>query len=276
MQSFQKRVKEHTGYWSCERCVQCGVACEHQFRSEKYGREERKHIQFLEVNAPSRTNADFPTSFNSDDCPDEHLNGHHDLSPFLKYNFPMVSGFVVEPMHTFYAGCVVGRLKSIACKANEGRLCASQLGWSWSVIDHDQWSLIIQVDQRKKLIYEKFKPYEYDWHVRSLTKCAKKYKHHEIRDMLMYTSWSQYLVESCRMITHKLFYCFCIPCCWSEVSLPPPKKIYIKKRLKFWNVFWTTEKFGYPIRPTTLLSSHLPEDALNYGCGVESLRGFVF
>jgi hypothetical protein len=34
--------------------------------------------------------------------------------------------------------------------------------------------------------------------------------------------------------------------------------------------------FKYPIRPTTHLSSHLPEDALNHGCGVESLSAFVF
>jgi hypothetical protein len=32
--------------------------------------------------------------------------------------------------------------------------------------------------------------------------------------------------------------------------------------------------FGYPIRPTTHLASHLPEDASHYKCGVEALSAF--
>ena len=122
------------------------------------------------MNAPPRTDEEFLSYCKSDGCPDEHRNGHHDLSPFLEWNFPMVTGFVVEPMHTFYARCVGGRLKGIACNPNEGKLSSSQLK---------------QVDQRLKL-FKKCKPLELERHVRSLSKCAKKYKHHEIRDMLMY------------------------------------------------------------------------------------------
>lgn len=39
----------------------------------------------------------------------------------------MVSGFALEPMHTFFAGCAGGRLKVIALKQNEGKLSSLQL-----------------------------------------------------------------------------------------------------------------------------------------------------
>ncbi|KZR97460.1 Uncharacterized protein APZ42_007657, partial [Daphnia magna] len=84
MRSYLKRIKGHSGYWSCERCVQKGVSCD--------------------IN--SSRNEDFLTYCQSDNCLDEHINSLHDLSPLHKLNFPMVSGFVLEPMHTFYAGCV--------------------------------------------------------------------------------------------------------------------------------------------------------------------------
>ncbi len=261
MRSYLKRVKGHTGYWSCERCVQCGVACDNHSNQRSSKKKKKKTIQFLEVNAPRRTNEDFLTYMKSDDCLDEHLNGLHDLSPFLKWNFPMVSGFVVESMHTFYAGCVGGRLKGIAGKANEGKLSASQL---------------LQVDQRLKL-FEKCKPCEFDRHVRSLSKCAKKYKHHEIRDMLMYILIPAFCgilqdehLENLLLLQYTMLLI-------GGFANDPVSHDNIIEAFRVLKMYVEQLKhFKYPIRPTTHLSSHLPEDALNHGCGVESLSAFVF
>ena len=70
----------------------------------------------------------------------------------------MVSGFSLEPMHTFFAGCAGGRLKGIAFKQNEGKLSSLQLS---------------QVDQRLAL-FKMCKPLEFDRHVRNLSKRANQ------------------------------------------------------------------------------------------------------
>lgn len=84
MRSYLKRVKGHTGYCSCDCCIQPGVACE--IHSKKRSREKspKKAFQFLDVNAPPRTNENFLSYCKSDDCSDENLNGHGDFSPFLE------------------------------------------------------------------------------------------------------------------------------------------------------------------------------------------------
>ncbi len=221
----------------------------------------KKTIQFLDVNAPPRTDEDFLSYCTSDDCPDEHLNGHHDLSPFLEWNFPMVTGFVVEPMHTFYAGCVGGRLKGIACNPNEGKLSPSQLK---------------QVDQRLEL-FKKCKPLEFERHVRSLSKCAKKYKHHEIRDMLMYILipvFTGILKEEHFENILLLQYAMLLIGGFSNEPVSNGNVTEASRVLKIY--VQQLKEFKYPIRPTTHFATHLPEDALNYGCGVEALSAFVF
>ncbi|KZS03094.1 Uncharacterized protein APZ42_034264 [Daphnia magna] len=261
MRSYLKRVKGHTGYWSCERCIQRGVSCE--IHSKKSSRKEKpkKTIQFLDVNAPPRTDEEFLSYCKSDDCPDEHLNGHEDLSPFLEWNFPMVSGFVVEPMHTFYAGCVGGRLKGIAGNPNEGQLSSSQLK---------------QVDQRLEL-FEKCKPSEFERHVRSLSKCAKKYKHHEIRDLLMYIFipvFTGILQEEHLQNVLLLQYAMLLIGGFSNEPVSNANVTEASRVLKLY--VQQLKEFKYPIRPTTHFATHLPEDAVKYGCGVETLSAFVF
>lgn len=87
MRSYLKRVKGHTGYWSCERCIQPGVACEVFSNNKNKTKKKKKTIQFLELDATPRSDEEFLSYCKSDDCPDEHLNGHHDLSPFLWFEF---------------------------------------------------------------------------------------------------------------------------------------------------------------------------------------------
>lgn len=260
MRSYLKRIKGHSGYWSCERCVQKGVSCDiNSSRSKK--KKQKKTIQFLELNAPPRTDEDFLTYCQSDNCLDEHINSLHDLSPLHKLNFPMVSGFVLEPMHTFYAGCVGGRLKGIAGKKSEGKLSSSQLA---------------KVDQRLALL-KLCKPFEFDRHVRSLSQCVKKYKHHEIRDMLMYILIPVFsgILQADKLENLLLLqYAMLLIGGFDSSPISSAKikeasrvlKLYVQQLIDF----------GYPIRPTTHASSHLPEDAVKFDCGVEALSAFVF
>ena len=53
MRSYLKRIKGHSGYWSCERCIQEGVRCiHHPTVPLKSGEEPKTSIQFLELNGP--------------------------------------------------------------------------------------------------------------------------------------------------------------------------------------------------------------------------------
>ncbi|XP_045024703.1 uncharacterized protein LOC123469643 [Daphnia magna] len=261
MWSYLKRVKGHTGYWSCERCIQPGVACEINSNNKNKTKKKKKTIQFLELDAAPRSDEEFLSYCKSDDCPDEHLNGHNDLSPFLDLNFPMVTGFVVEPMHTFYAGCVGGRLKGLAYNPNEHKLSSSQLK---------------QVDQRLKL-FEKCKPLEFERHVRSLSKSAKKYKHHEIRNMLMYIFipvFSGILQEE--HLENILLLQYAMLLIGGFVNEPVSQDNLRESSRVLKMYVQQLKQFNYPIRPTTHFASHLPEDALKYGCGIEALSAFVF
>jgi len=259
MRSYLKRVKGHSGYWSCERCVQAGVS--RVIHSKGSKKKKKKTIQFLELNAPPRIDEDFLSYCKSDDCPDEHINGLHDISPFIKLNHPMVSGFSLEPMHTFFAGCAGGRLKGIAFKQNEGKLSSLQLS---------------QVDQRLAL-FKMCKPLEFDRHVRSLSKCANKYKHHETRDMVMYILISVFSgilqddkLENLLLLQYSMLLI-------GGFDSAPISHDNIKKASGVLKLYvQQLIDFGYPIRPTTHLASHLPEDASHYKCGVEALSAFVF
>lgn len=80
-----------------------------------------------DLNAPRRLNEDFLKYVKSDDCSDEHLLGLNDLSPFIDINFPVVSGFSIDAMHTMYAGCLRRRLIGIVSLTTEGKLNSTSL-----------------------------------------------------------------------------------------------------------------------------------------------------
>ena len=83
--SFLKCVKSHSGYSSCERCVQPG--------------EWKGKVVFTEVDAPLRTDHDFSRKV------DEK---HHtqQQSPLENLGIGMVSQFVLDPLHLLYLGVV--------------------------------------------------------------------------------------------------------------------------------------------------------------------------
>ena len=100
MRSYLKRTKGHSGYFCCDRCIQKGEMV-------------NQAVLLRNVNASLRTDADFLTYHVNDYSIDEHLKDSNDLSPFLKLNFPIVSGFVIDPMHTVIKGAFGRRLEGL-------------------------------------------------------------------------------------------------------------------------------------------------------------------
>ena len=83
--SFLKCVKSHSGYSSCERCVQTG--------------EWKGKIVFSEIDAAVRTDDDFRRKADEK----HHVQQH---SPLEDLGLGMVSQFVLDPMHLLYLGVV--------------------------------------------------------------------------------------------------------------------------------------------------------------------------
>lgn len=259
MRSYLKAVKSHSGYWSCERCIQKGIR--YTVRPSRKGQKSKETIQFRELNAPPRTDEDFLTYTVSDECDDSHLNNLNDLSPFIDLNFRMVSGFVIDPMHTFYAGCVGSRFQGIAYKTGEGKLSYSQLA---------------QVDARLKL-FELCKPFEFDRFLRSLVRCAKKFKHHELRDAIMYLVFPVFRgilpddkLENLLLLQQAML----LMGGFNFQPVPISEALEAKRVLKLF--VQQLIDFGYPIKPTTHAVIHMPDDVINFNCGVENLSAFVF
>jgi hypothetical protein len=107
MRTYLKSIKAHTGYWSYERCIQKGEG------RLAHGKK-KKTVKFLELNAPPRRDQDLHSYCLGEYSLDDHRVNVQDINPFDKFEFPMVSGFVVDPMHTLTAGAFGRRLSGIA------------------------------------------------------------------------------------------------------------------------------------------------------------------
>jgi len=83
--SFLKCIKSHSGYSSCERCVQPG--------------EWKGKVVFSEIDAALRTDDDFCRKVD-----DKHHSQQQ--SPLENLGIGMVSQFVLDPMHLLYLGVV--------------------------------------------------------------------------------------------------------------------------------------------------------------------------
>jgi hypothetical protein len=72
----------------------------HSKRRKKINRRKKKtSIQFLDLNAQTRLDEDFLSyCADNDDCEDDHVAGVEDVSPFFYFFFPVVTGFIIDPI----------------------------------------------------------------------------------------------------------------------------------------------------------------------------------
>jgi hypothetical protein len=255
MRTYLKKIKGHSGYWSCERCIQ---------RGERRSTEGKKKtsIQFLDLNAPPRLDEDFLSyCADNDDCVDDHVAGVEDVSPFFDFGFPMVTGFIIDPMHTFTAGAFGRRLVGVASVKNEGKLKSSQL---------------TEADNRIRL-FKACRPSEFDRYLRSLTSCGNKYKHHELRDFKMYNLFPVFdgILQNNQLENIMLLQFSVLllggfdPSPVEETNIREAEdalKKYVQQLIDF----------GFPIRPTTHAIIHIPDDVRTYQCGMECNSAYVF
>lgn len=272
MRSFLKRIIGHMGYWSCERCIQKGnttVQINKRNMNKGYFNlglrltfpgYKKPVIQLSDVNAPRRIDSEFLNYIKGDDTEDNHVNGLHDLSPFIDLDFPMISGFIIDPMHTMWAGALGRRLKSFVTRKQEGKLSTLQLA---------------KVDIRLKMI-ESCTPYEFNGKLRSLSKSSSKYKTHEIRRFgsLLFPVFKNVLHD------HELEHIMLLP--YSMLLLggfdnkQVPHANVEKARAVLTDYVVKLISMKYPCRFTTHEILHLPDDVIRYKCGVECNSAFPF
>lgn len=146
--SFLKGIKGHSGYHSCERCVQQG--------------EWHNRLVFTEMNARLRTDESFVQMSDNDH--------HHKVSPLAQLNFGLVSGFVLDYMHLVCLGVVRKTVFLWLIGPVKTRL---------------QNSLINQISSRLFSL-KSHMPREFARKPRSLSE-AKMWKATEYRQFLLYT-----------------------------------------------------------------------------------------
>jgi hypothetical protein len=115
------------------------------------GRNRKKIIIMTDVDAPLRNN-EFSI--------DEHVKDVENPSPFVKMGFNMVTGFVIDSMHTMISGAFLRKLDGFASNPLERKLSSTQLA---------------QVEKRLKF-YRHCRPYEFDRYVGSFSQCVESIK----------------------------------------------------------------------------------------------------
>lgn len=254
MRTFLKKIIGSNGYWACERCIQKG-------ESVKAPGLKKKTVQMREVDAPLRRDDEFLTYCVSDHSMDNHLPNPLDESPFIEIGFPMVTGFIIDAMHTVFAGAFNQRLKGIAQLRHEGRV---------NIVKRNKIESNIR-------LFKKSKPYEFDRFVRSLVNCGSKYKFHELRQFLYYLLFPVFdgvlrendLINLLRLQHSMLLLGGCSP---SPVSTSNISKASLE--LKTYVKELVSESI--PIRITTHEMIHIPEDVQKYQCGVERIAAWRF
>ncbi|KAK4015244.1 hypothetical protein OUZ56_030227 [Daphnia magna] len=160
------------------------------FMLERRGEMVNRTILLRNVNAPARTDADFLTYHVNDYSIDEHLKDPKDVSPFLNVNLPMVSGFVIDPMHTVIEGAFGRRLEGFVFVPAEGKLTSTQ---------------IAEANKRIKF-FHLCRPYGFDRFVDKLEKC-KNYKIHVKLEIVArkFVSLENAHVQPYRSSDHNIF-----------------------------------------------------------------------
>ena len=249
MRAYLKRVKGHGGFWACDRCIQRGEA----FNGNN------SNIVMPNVNAPLRRDEDFLKYHVNDFSQDEHLDPTK-VSPFVRLKFDMVTGFIIDPQHTYIEGGFGRRLVGFASVPSEGKLNSFQLAAVNSRIAY----------------YRAWKPNDFDRPVENLTKCGS-YKMNVKRQFLYYHLFpvfegilNKFELEHIMMLQHAILLLGSFdpqPVSQSNIRLA-------KNVLDNYAVELTERKI--PLRFVSHQMIHIPDDVAKYKCGVETLSAFQY
>ena len=241
MRSFLKRTKGHSGFWCCDRCIQ-------------EGKRIRNIISYTNTNAPLRLDEDFLDYHVNDFSKDEHVNPSK-ISPFVRCNFPMVTGFTIDPLHTMIDGAFGKRIEGFASIPLEGKLSPP---------------LLAVVDQRIK-IFKLFKTKEFDRAVEKSDSWVGM-KMHVKRQFLYYHLFPVFeRILDKHTLEHIMHLQYAMLLMGSFDPAPVPKDDIdlARKVLKQYSV--ELEERNIPTRFMSHLITHLPDDAEHYQCGIETL-----
>ena len=271
MRTYLKRIKSHSEYWSCERCIQRGVQWplrtvitavprpapkvpSSKETAQKPKKKIKTTIQLRDTNAEPRTNDNFYTYCKSDENPDEHIPNFYDLSPFSEIDFNMVTGFIIDSMHTLYVA-FSRRLQGITSIKHEGRIKAELLAAADACL----------------LLFKKCKSLEFDRFVRQLSNSVKNNKDAELRQFLYYLLYPVfYKILDKEQLDNLLL----LPQAMLLLGSYNPEPVSVEKsteatkRLK--RYVKEMKQFGYPIRFLTHNLIHLPEDVIEHETGIET------
>ena len=247
MRSYLKRTKGHAGYWACDRCVQKGEMI-------------NRTMMLTNVSAPLRKDEDFLSYHVNDFSRDEHIPDPKDISPFVKINFNMVSGFVIDSMHTVFEGAFSSRLQGLAFHPLEGKLTPRKLA---------------QVEER--IQYFKYcKPYEFDRCVGKFCK-VKNYKIHVLRQFLYYYLFPVFhgildedILEHIMLLQQSML----LMGAFDRKPVAESRLSKAEQALKSYSV----ELFerNIPCRFTSHQTTHTHQDPRTFECGIEQVSCWVY
>ena len=114
MRAYLKRSKGYTEYWACDRSIQ-----------KRLGLRVMLKILCSKILLPLRKDKDF-LKYPVNDI-SKMIIQIQQKSHFLRLNFDMVTGFVIELMHTFEEGAFGNGLESFASISNEKQISKEAL-----------------------------------------------------------------------------------------------------------------------------------------------------
>lgn len=247
MRALLKCVKSFAGYWSCDRCVQKG---------------ERVNgvIQMKSVDAPPRLDHLFLSYHVNDVSIDEHIPDPRKRSPFVALNFPMVTGFVIDSMHTMIEGAFGRRLEGLAKIPSEEQLSKTKLAEI----------------ERRLAIFRTWRVNDFDRSVGKFEDC-RKFKCHVKRQFLYYLLFPTFkgiLPDDSLNHIMLLQYAMILMGSFSYKEVSTERINEARTVLKRYTV--ELSERGIPVRFVSHQIIHIPDDVLKYKCGVETLSAFPF
>ena len=222
---FLKCIISHTGYNSCERCMQCGFY--------------DQTIVFPEIDSPLRTDENFSSMTDGDH--------HKGVSPLTKLDIGLVTQFVLDPMHLIYLG-VTRKLLHLWLKGplptRIGLQCKEKIS-------------------TKLVELSKFMPMEFSRKPRSLN-YLDRYKATEYRAFLLYTG-PVCLINSVDINIYKNFLLLSSSITILSQHCDPQNvevsKKYLTAFIKHFEQLFGLRHMVYNIHNLI----HLPDDVCKYG-----------